>query len=104
MLGVTSANRVATAPDIPTINESGLPGFDSVQWYGLLAPAGTPREIIERLHREAVAILRTTEVKARFSNEGADVVAGTPDEFAALLRREIDKWARVAKAAGIVPE
>ena len=104
MLGVTSSNRVATAPDIPTINESGLPGFDSVQWYGLLAPAGTPREIIERLHREAVAILRTPEVKARFSNEGADVVAGTPEEFAALLRREIDKWARVAKAAGIVPE
>ena len=104
MLGVTSANRVATAPDIPTISESGLPGFDSVQWYGMLAPAGTPRDIIERLHRETVAILRAPEVRTRLSGEGADVVAGTPEEFSALLRREIDKWARVAKAAGIVPE
>ena len=104
MLGVTSATRVATAPDIPTISESGLPGFDSVQWYGLLAPASTPRDIIERLHREVVAILRAPEVRTRLSGEGADIVAGTPDEFAALLRREIEKWARVAKAAGIVPE
>ena len=80
---------------------SGLPGLDSVQWYGMLAPAGTPRDIIERLHRETVAILRAPEVRTRLSGEGADVVAGTPEEFSALLRREIDKWARVAKAAGI---
>ena len=103
-LGVTSAARVAIAPDIPTIAESGLPGFESVQWYGLFAPAGTPRDIINRLHRESTAILRTPELKGRLAADGAEVVAGTPEEFVALLRGEMEKWARVAKAAGIVPE
>ena len=103
-LGVTSAARVAIAPDIPTIAESGLPGFESVQWYGLFAPAGTPRDIIDRLHREVAPILRSAEVKNRLAADGAEVVAGTPEEFARLLRGEIEKWARVAKAAGIVPE
>jgi tripartite-type tricarboxylate transporter receptor subunit TctC len=104
VLGATGASRVAIAPEIPTIAENGLPGFDSVQWYGLLAPAGTPREIIERLHREVAAILRGAELRNRLAADGAEVVAGTPEEFAALLRSEIGKWARVAKAAGIVPE
>ena len=103
-LGVTSATRVAIAADIPTIAESGLPGFESVQWYGLLAPAATPREIIERLHREVTAILRQTDVQARLAADGAELVAGTPEAFAQTLRSETDKWARVAKAAGIVPE
>jgi tripartite-type tricarboxylate transporter receptor subunit TctC len=104
VLGVTGAARVAIAPELPTIAENGLPGFDSVQWYGLFAPAGTPREIVERLHRETVAILRGPEIRNRLAADGADVAAGTPDEFAALLRREIEKWARVARAAGIAPE
>jgi tripartite-type tricarboxylate transporter receptor subunit TctC len=103
-LGVTSAVRVAIAPDIPTIAESGLPGFESVQWYGLLAPTGTPRDVIERLHREVTAILRTPEVKSRLAADGGELVAGTPEAFAAILRSETEKWARVAKAAGIVPE
>jgi len=95
---------VAIAPEIPTIAENGLPGFESVQWYGLFAPAATPRDIVERLQREVAAILRTPEIRNRLAADGADVVAGTPEEFAALLRREIEKWARVAKTAGIVAE
>ncbi len=103
-LGVTSARRVANAPDIPTIAEAGVPGYESLQWYGLLAPAATPKEIIARLNREAVAALRTPEIVARLANDGAEVVAGTPEEFGAWLKAETEKWARVAKAAGIKPE
>jgi tripartite-type tricarboxylate transporter receptor subunit TctC len=104
VLGVTGAARITAAPDLPTVAEGGLPGFESVQWYGLLAPAGTPREIIERLQREVSSTLRQPEIKARLAADGAEVVAGTPEAFAALLRSEIDKWARVAKAAGITAE
>ena len=103
-LGVTSARRIAAAPDIPTVAEGGLPGFDSVQWYGLLAPAKTPGEIIERLHKEVAAILRTPKARERLASDGAELVAGRPDEFAALIKAETVKWTRVAEAAGITPE
>ena len=103
-LGVTSAVRSASAPDIPTIAEGGLPGYESVQWYGLLAPAGTPREIISRLHAETVAILRTPDAGKRLAGDGAEVVASTPDEFAVLIKAETVKWAKVVKSAGIEPE
>ena len=103
-LGVTSARRVTGAPDIPTIAESGLPGYDSVQWIGLLAPTGTPREIVARLYRESVSILRAPESVKRLASEGAEVVASTPDEFAAFIKTETVKWAKVAQAAGIRPE
>ena len=103
-LGVTSARRVANAPDVPTIAESGVPGYESLQWYGLLAPTGTPQEIIARLNRETVAVLRTPAIVARLANDGAEVVAGTPEEFGAYIRAETEKWAKVAKAAGIKPE
>lgn len=103
-LGVTSAKRVAIVPDIPTIAESGLPGFESLQWPGLLAPAGTPSEIIARLHKEAVAVLRSPEASQALSRDGSEVVASSPEEFAALIRKEIAKWSKVIKAAGIKPE
>ena len=103
-LGVTSAVRSASAPDIPTIAEGGLPGYESVQWYGLLAPAGTPREIISRLYAETVAILRTPDAGKRLAGDGAEVVASTPDEFAVLIKAETVKWAKVVKSAGIEPE
>jgi tripartite-type tricarboxylate transporter receptor subunit TctC len=103
-LGVTSAKRIASAPDIPTIGEAGVPGYESLQWYGLLAPAGTPKEILARLHKESVAVLRSPDVVARLANDGAEVVAGSPEEFGAFLRAETQKWARVVKAAGIKPE
>jgi tripartite-type tricarboxylate transporter receptor subunit TctC len=103
-LGVTSARRAAAAPDIPTIAEAGLPGYESMQWYGLLAPAGTPREIIAMLHKETVAILRAPDTMARLASDGAEVVANTPEEFDAFIRAEAAKWAKVVKAAGIRPE
>ena len=103
-LGVTSAARVASASDIPTIAEAGVPGYESLQWYGLLAPAAVSKDIVAKLHREAVAVLRSPEVTSRLAGDGAEVVAGTPEEFGAFIRAETSKWAKVVKAAGITPE
>ena len=103
-LGVTSTRRSAAAPDIPTIAEGALPGYESVQFSGLLAPAGTPREIIARLHKETVAVLRAPDTRERLASDGSEVVASSPEEFAAFLRTEIVKWAKVVKAARIQPE
>jgi tripartite-type tricarboxylate transporter receptor subunit TctC len=103
-LGVTTAARVPGAAEIPTIAEAGVPGYESAQWYGLVAPTGTPRDIILRMNKETVAILRTPEITERLVNDGSQVVAGTPEEFGAFMRAETEKWARVAKAAGIKPE
>jgi tripartite-type tricarboxylate transporter receptor subunit TctC len=103
-LGVTTTARIAALPDVPTIAEAGVPGFEAVQWGGLLVRTGTSRDIIARLHKETTAILRTPEVKDRLSADGNEVVAGTPEEFGALIKAEIVKWARVVKAAGIQPE
>jgi tripartite-type tricarboxylate transporter receptor subunit TctC len=103
-LGVTTATRIQALPDIPTIAEAGLPGYEAVQWGGLLARAGTPLEIIARLHKEVTAILRTPEVRERLVMDGNEVVAGSPEEFSALIKAEIVKWAKVVKAAGIQPE
>ncbi len=103
-LGVTSTRRAAAAPDIPTIAEAALPGYEAMQWYGLLAPTGTPRDIITLLHKEAMAILRMPENVTRLANDGAEVVANTPDAFDTFIRAESAKWAQVAKAAGITPE
>jgi tripartite-type tricarboxylate transporter receptor subunit TctC len=103
-LGVTSAKRVAILPDIPTVAEGALPGYESVQWSGLLGPAGMPREVITRLHKETSAVLRSAEVKGRLAKDGAETVASAPQEFAAYIRSETLKWARVVKAAGIQPE
>ena len=102
-LAVTSARRTVALPEVPTIAET-LPGYESAQWYGVLAPAGTPREIVARLHAEIVRALKHTEVQGRLAADGADPVGSTPEEFAAFIKSEIDKWARVARAAGIQPE
>ena len=102
-LGVASARRVAAAPDLPTIAEAGLPGYESVQWSGLLAPAGTPPEIIARLHKETVAIVSAPDVKKRLAGDGSEVVANSPDEFAVFIKAELVKWAAVVKATGIEP-
>jgi tripartite-type tricarboxylate transporter receptor subunit TctC len=100
-LGVSSVRRAAAAPGIPTIAEAGVPGYESAQWYGLWAPAGTPKEIIAWLHREATSILRATNMKERLAVDGLEVVANSPDEFAALIKADITKWTKVVKAAGI---
>jgi tripartite-type tricarboxylate transporter receptor subunit TctC len=104
MLGVTTARRVPVVPDVPTIAEAGVPGYEAVQWWGLLVPAGTPADIIARLHKEAVAVMTTQSIRERFEREGMAVVAGTPQEFAAYIRSEAEKWAKIVKSAGIQPE
>ena len=100
-LGVTSAKRTPAAPDIPTIAEAGVPGYESLAWYALLAPTGTPREIISQLNMDVVGVLRAQSVRDRLGNEGIEVVASSPDELAAYIRSEMVKWAKVVKAAGI---
>jgi tripartite-type tricarboxylate transporter receptor subunit TctC len=103
-LAVTSGKRTDALPDVPTIAEAGVPGYESVQWYGVLAPAGTPREIVQRLYTEIAKSLRAGDVRERLAADGAEPVGNTPEQFAAFIRAEIDKWAKVAKAAGIQPE
>jgi tripartite-type tricarboxylate transporter receptor subunit TctC len=103
-LGITSLARSSVAPEIPTIAEAGLPGYESVQWYGLLAPAQTPNEIIARLHAETTRILQQPDVKERFAGDGTDPVGNTPEQFARFIQSELVKWAKVAREAGITPE
>lgn len=103
-LGVTTTRRAAVLPDVPTLAEAGVPGYEAVQWWGLLVSAGTAREILARMHKDVVAVLLTQDIKERFAKEGAEVVAGLPEEFAALIRAEMEKWATVVKSAGIQPD
>ena len=103
-LGMTSPKRISAAPEIPTIAEAGLPGYESVNWFGLLVPAGTAQEIIARLHKESVAALRSPSVKERMDSDSIEVVGNMPDEFAAFIKSETVKWAAVVKNAGIKPE
>ena len=98
---VSSIKRSGIAPDIPTMAESGYPGFEAVPWFGLMAPAGTPQAIIDRLHREAAKIMAMPEVRKKLNDIGADAIGGTPAELAALIEREIPQWAKVIKGAGI---
>ena len=99
-LAATSLKRAA-CPDLPTVAESGLPGFDAVLTYGLVAPAGTPRPIIERLNKVLRDALATDEVKRRLAQEGAEPMPTTPEEHAAIIDREETKWAAIIKSAGI---
>lgn len=103
-LGVTTAKRTLSMPDMPTLAESGLPGYEAVQWYSLFAPAKTPRLIIDRLNKEVLTWLRLPEIVERMTADGNEIVASTPEELAMLLRTETAKWAKVTKAAGIKPE
>ena len=103
-LGVTSSKRLASAPAIPTIADAGVPGYESLQWYGLLAPTGVPPEILARVYKEAVAALRMPDVVSRLEADGSEVIASTPEQFGAFIRAETLKWAKLVKAAGIKPE
>jgi len=100
-LAVTSAKRAAALPDLPTMAEAGVPGFESSAWFGLFAPAGTPRELINRIHQEVVIVLKDPELRQRFANAGADPVGNTPEQFAAVIKADTEKWARVIKAGNI---
>lgn len=100
LLGVASARRSPQLPDVPTISEAGVPGYEAVSWFGLLAPAKTPRTIIARLNDALIKVVRTPETKAQFESQGADPVGSSPEEFAAYIRSESGKYAKIVKFSG----
>jgi tripartite-type tricarboxylate transporter receptor subunit TctC len=102
-LGVTKSERLVLLPEVPTIAEAGLPGFESIGWNGILAPAATSRTIVDRLNREVIAALRTPEVLAQLTAQAIEPVGNTPEEFAKIIRADVAKWANVLKRAGIAP-
>jgi len=101
LLAVTTARRAPALPDVPTIAEAGLPGYEFTGWMGVLVPVGVPRSIVNRLHDDIKRIAHLPDVKQRFAVDAADPVGSTPEEFAAFLRSEIARWTKVVKAAGI---
>jgi tripartite-type tricarboxylate transporter receptor subunit TctC len=103
-IATSAEKRSPVAPDVPTIAESGVPNYNEGAFHGVVAPAGVPKAIIERLHVEIVKAMKSQEVLSRLTAEGAEVVASNPQEFAAKIRSDVEKWARVIKAAGIKPE
>ncbi len=98
---ITSLKRSALAPDLPTMAEFGYPGFEAVPWFGLLAPAGTPQPIIDKLHDETVKVLAMPEVRKTMQQQGLDIIGNSPAEFAAAIKTETPHWAKVIKEAGI---
>jgi len=100
-LAVTTAQRSPLAPDVPTVAEAGVPGYDQTAWFGVLAPAGTPRDIIARLNAEIVKLLNSTDVKERFAKQGVEVRTSTPEQFSAFLSGEVARWGKVIRDAGI---
>ena len=98
---VTSLKRSVVAPDLPTLAESGFPGFEAVPWFGLMAPSGTPPEVIDKIYRETVKDLAMPEVRKAMGEQGLDIIGNSPTEFAAVLAKEIPAWAKVIKETGI---
>lgn len=99
-LAVTSATRLPVVPDLPTITESGLQGYESIQWYGVLAPAGAPHEVLQLLNSHIAKFVQTREMQQRLSNDGAIPVGSARQEFATHIKNEIVKWANVIKKSG----
>jgi tripartite-type tricarboxylate transporter receptor subunit TctC len=103
-LAVTSLRRSAAIPELPTMDESGFRDFEATLWYGLVAPAGTPETIIRKLHLETVRVLALPDVRARFSGLGMEPIGNSPDEFAAVIKAEMPKWAKLIRESGIRPD
>jgi tripartite-type tricarboxylate transporter receptor subunit TctC len=103
-LAVTLAERADTAPEFPTIAESGVPGFDVSGWYGLLAPAKTPPDILRKMHADAATVLAEPAIRSKFEPLGVDVRSSAPEEFAARMRTESELWGPIIKAANIKAE
>ncbi len=103
-LAVTGRTRAAVAPEIPTVAESGLPGYEVYGWYGIAAPAKTPRAVIDRLHAEVAKIARNPKMKERLAGQGLELVGNSPEEFDAFIRAEVAKWGEVLKRAGLKPK
>ena len=102
-LAVTSPTRAKALPEVPAIAET-LPGFDIQAWYGFLAPAGTPREIVRKVNADALAVIARPDFQERLAKDAVDPVANSPEEFAAQIRADVERWARLVKAAGLTPE
>src|ERR1700741_3121756 len=100
-LALHSRKLSALAPDLPTMAESGFPGFEAVPWFGLLAPTGTPKDVLDKLHDETVKVLAMPEVGRKFDELGLEPIANTPAEFTAVIKKETPEWAKVIKDAGI---
>ncbi len=103
-LGVGSTKRLAFLPDVPTIAEAGVPGYEANNWWGIVVPTGTPAAIIGRLHKELTAVLASADTKKRFESEGSEAAQMTPEEFGRFIAAETAKWAKVVKEAGIKAE
>lgn len=103
-LALTDATRSTLMPDLPTVAELGFPGFAVNYWMGLLAPAGTPRDIIDKLHAETIAVVNAPSTREALAKQGAEVMTSSSDEFKALIELEIDKWSKVIQRAGIIPD
>jgi tripartite-type tricarboxylate transporter receptor subunit TctC len=101
VLAVTSAERVRSMPDLPTVAEAGVPGYEATSWVGVLVPAKTPQPIVLKLNQEIVRILKTPEVNEQIARSGADVLAGTPEQFAAMIRSDLKRYSELTKAIGI---
>jgi tripartite-type tricarboxylate transporter receptor subunit TctC len=99
-LAVTTAQRSATVPELPTVSEAGVPGFEAITWHGVVVPSATPAALVERLNRDLVGVLRGPELRERLASLGAETTPGTPREFADYIAREIPKWAKVVKDSG----
>ena len=104
IIAFTSKERFLAMPDIPTLHDSGFPGFDSIQWLGILAPRGTSAEIVQRLHAETVKTLALPDVKERFAANALQPVGNTPQQFAEVIRADMERWTKLAREIGIQPE
>jgi tripartite-type tricarboxylate transporter receptor subunit TctC len=102
-LATTGAKRSSSLPDLPTVAEAGVPGYEAVQWYGLFAPAKTPREIVNKLNEAMKGTLQSAAIKERLAADGTEAVGSSPEEFARFLRSETEKWGKVVRSAGIQP-
>jgi tripartite-type tricarboxylate transporter receptor subunit TctC len=99
-LGVTSTKRIPTLPDVPTIAETGLPGYEVTNWYGVLTPAGVPKDVLGKLHGDLVKVMKQPDVQQRFAAEGGDATPNTPEQFGAFIRNEIVKWGKAVRESG----
>ena len=103
-LAVGSLKRTKAIPELPTVAELGYPGYEAGSWFGILAPAGTPRPIVARLNKEVVEALARPELAERLSSEGAEPATNSPEQFAAFIKADVEKWAKIAEVAGVVRE